>query len=124
MKTGTEGSSCATRCASSTDPGAGYCTSRNACGKPPKSWMVRGRAIAVTPVPGTYQCADTQRIAFGVGMDFAIARQPSVYAFVASAFIGLPWPKKIAGQVMPDYPAKVRAGGLTAPGQAPSRSSR
>ncbi len=34
-------------------------------GKPPKSWIVLGFAIAVTAVFGTYQCAETQRTALG-----------------------------------------------------------
>jgi 2-dehydropantoate 2-reductase len=57
----------------------------------------------VTPVPGTYQCAEMHRIAFGLGMEFAIADHPRVYALSASAFMGLPWPKKIAGSVMQGF---------------------
>jgi hypothetical protein len=56
--------------------------------------MVRGRATAVTSVAGGYQCAETQRIAFGRGIVSPIVRHPSVYAFDVIAFIGLPWPKK------------------------------
>src|SRR5690606_41209801 len=59
-------------------PGAGYCTSNSACGKPKKSWMVLGRGIAVTAVALTYQCADTARIARGRGADSPNARQASV----------------------------------------------
>jgi hypothetical protein len=39
---------------------------------------VRGRAIAVTAVAATYQCADTIRIARGRGNAAPIARQASV----------------------------------------------
>jgi hypothetical protein len=59
--------------------------------------MVLGAVLIVTPVPGTYQCADTASTAFGRGMDLPIDAHPSVYLFVAKAFIGLPCPKKIAG---------------------------
>ncbi len=31
----------------------------------PKSWIVRGAAIAVTAVPFVHQCAEMHRIAFG-----------------------------------------------------------
>ena len=46
-------------------PGAGYWTRYSASGKPPKSWMVSGRSLAVVKVPSTYQCAETARIALG-----------------------------------------------------------
>src|SRR5690349_3706822 len=59
--------------------------------------MVRGWAIALTSVAGKYQCADTQTIARGRGIDLPIMAQPLVQSFCWSAFIGLPCPKKIAG---------------------------
>ena len=48
-------------------------------------------------VAGMYQCAEMLRIARGRGIVRPIADQLRVKALVASAFIGLPWPKKIAG---------------------------
>src|SRR5688572_2199464 len=51
----------------------------------------------VTAVPGAYQCAETDRMAFGGVMLLPMRRHPSVQALLAMAFIGLPWPKKIAG---------------------------
>src|SRR5688500_12405322 len=62
--------------------------------------MVRGCCMVVTSVPGRYQCAETHTIARGRGMLRPSARQPSVQALVCNAFIGLPWPKKIAGMRM------------------------
>jgi hypothetical protein len=59
--------------------------------------MVRGLGIAVTAVAGRYQCADTDRIAFGRGSAAPSAAQPEVHAFFCRAFIGLPWPKNTAG---------------------------
>jgi hypothetical protein len=61
--------------------------------------MVRGAVAMVTPVAGTYQCADTQTIARGRGSSAPMRRQASVYGLVDTAFIGLPWPKKIAGRL-------------------------
>ena len=78
-------------------PGAGYWTSNNACGKPPKSWIVFGLAIAVTAVPRVNQCAEIARIALGLGTFVPRLRQASVYRLRASVFIGLPWPKKMTG---------------------------
>jgi uncharacterized protein len=75
-------------------------TSYSSRGKPPKSWIVRGRAVAVTAVPGWHQCAETTRIARGRGTERPIALQASVYRLVSIAFMGLPWPKKIAGSAM------------------------
>jgi hypothetical protein len=46
--------------------------------------------MAVTAVPGKYQCAETQRIARGRGIDRPIRDQASVYSFRASAFKGFP----------------------------------
>jgi len=63
---------------SSGRPGAGYCTSNSACGKPKKSWMVRGRGIAVTASTLVYQCAEIARIARGRGTEAPKARQASV----------------------------------------------
>src|SRR6266550_8841761 len=59
--------------------------------------MLRGVAIAVTAVSGTYQWADTQRMALGLGKALPIASQPSVQVFRCKAFSGFPCPKKIAG---------------------------
>ena len=58
--------------------------------------MVRGAAIAVTAVPGTYQCAENISTARAFGNRAPSARHASAYG-PPSAFIGLPWPKKIAG---------------------------
>ena len=51
--------------ASTGSPSAGYSTANSSSGKPKKSWIVRGRAIAVTAVALMYQWADTTRIARG-----------------------------------------------------------
>jgi hypothetical protein len=53
----------------------------------------------VTPVSGTYQCAEIERIAVGRRSRSPIARHASVHAFRSSAFIGFPWPKKMAGSM-------------------------
>src|ERR1700722_5815044 len=53
--------------------------------------------MAVTATVGTYQCAETHTIARGVGTLWPSCRQPSEYWLRASAFIGLPWPTKMAG---------------------------
>jgi hypothetical protein len=53
--------------------------------------------LIVTPVPGTYQCAEIERIALGLGVCPPIRRQASVYPLLVTAFMGLPCPKKIAG---------------------------
>ncbi|MEO7062951.1 MAG: hypothetical protein ABI082_04150 [Dokdonella sp.] len=57
----------------------------------------------VTPVPGTNQCAEMARIAFGLDTCAPMRRQASVYELLITAFIGLPWPKKIAGNVLVIY---------------------
>jgi hypothetical protein len=59
--------------------------------------MVRGLSIAVTAVPRMYQCADTAKIAFGLGSDSPRRRQASVYWLWTSVFMGLPCPKNTAG---------------------------
>jgi hypothetical protein len=59
--------------------------------------MVRGVPIAVTAVPVTNQCAEMDRTARGRGIRAPMAVHAAVYAFVSNAFMGLPWPKKIAG---------------------------
>jgi len=51
----------------------------------------------VTAASSMYQCADTQRIAFGFGSFAPIEAHCSVYGFRSSAFIGFPCPKKMAG---------------------------
>src|SRR5580698_10047546 len=58
--------------------------------------MVRGAEPAVTAVPGTNQCAEIDRIALGLGRLAPITRQASANS-PPRAFMGLPWPKKIAG---------------------------
>src|SRR5579885_1199355 len=67
--------------------------------------MVRGAVLTVTPVPGTYQCAETDSIALGRGVSRPSRAQPSVYALVRSAFIGLPCPTNSAGSVPGMAPA-------------------
>ena len=52
--------------------------------------MVRGLAIAVTAVALMYQCADTTRMARGLGVAAPKARQAWVYRFCSRAFIGFP----------------------------------
>ena len=59
-------------------PGGSYRTSKSSGGKPKKSWIVRGRGIAVTAVACTYQCAEMTRIARGRGTDWPKVRQASV----------------------------------------------
>ncbi len=96
-RTGSGASRSATRAASAGSPGAGYRYACSAGGKPPKSWIVRGVAIAVTAVPRTYQCADTARIARGRGVRSPNARHASVCRLRSSVFIGLPWPRNTQG---------------------------
>jgi hypothetical protein len=55
--------------------------------------------MAVTIVPGKYQCAETQSTARGRDSVAPILAQDCVYSLRASAFIGLPCPKKMAGIV-------------------------
>src|SRR4029079_9340950 len=88
-----------TRPASSGEPGAGYSTSNNSFGNPPKSCIVRGRSIAVTATAGIYQWAETQSIALGFGTARPISAHASVHGFWNRAFIGFPCPKNIAGIV-------------------------
>src|SRR5215213_2755002 len=95
--TGVGASSSLTRRARAGSPGAGYVTSYNCRGKPPKSWIVLGAGIAVTKVPGTYQWAETHSTALGRGTSSPILAQALVYSLTSRAFIGLPCPKKIAG---------------------------
>ena len=56
----------------------------------PKSWIVRGRGIAVTAVPRVSQCAEIARMARGRGTPAAISAQARLVALVSSAIIGLP----------------------------------
>jgi hypothetical protein len=63
-----------TSSASSGNPGAGYWTSKSASGKPKKSWMVRGRGIAVTAVALMYQGALITRMARGRTRPVSAAR--------------------------------------------------
>ena len=57
----------ATSAATSGAPGHGYSTAKRRSGKPKKSWIVRGEAMAVTAVALVYQCAETHRTARGRG---------------------------------------------------------
>src|SRR3954451_1316053 len=59
--------------------------------------MVRGSSIAVTAVAPKYQWAETTSSARGRGSCRPNARHASVYPFLSSGFIGLPWPMKRAG---------------------------
>ena len=68
----------ATSSASSGAPGAGYSTANRSSGKPKKSWIVRGRGIAVTAVALMYQCAETTSSARGRGRLAPSAAQASV----------------------------------------------
>ena len=52
--------------------------SNRRCGKPKKSWIVRGRCMAVTAVALMYQCAETTRIARGFGTACPNARHARV----------------------------------------------
>src|SRR5260221_6993627 len=54
----------------------------------------------VTPVSGTNQCAEIDRMALGRTIVWPIRFHASVYSFFSKAFMGLPWPKKIAGSIM------------------------
>src|SRR5262249_27756184 len=80
-------------------PGAGYSNSTSSRGNPPKSWIVRGASMAVTRVPGTYQWAETARIAFGRGRECAIRDQAFVYPLTSIALIGFPRPTKTGGRL-------------------------
>jgi hypothetical protein len=59
--------------------------------------MVRGADMAVTKVPATYQWADIESTALGFGIAAPQALQALVKSLPPRAFIGLPWPKKMAG---------------------------
>jgi hypothetical protein len=83
--------------ASSGEPGAGYRTSNSSCGKPPKSWIVRGAAIAVMCVPVVSQCAETTSTAVGVAISAPITLQTVLKSFSSMPFIGEPCPMKSAG---------------------------
>jgi len=61
---------------------------------------VRGVLIAVTAVTGTNQCAEIDKITRGRGIRAPMETHAEVYSFFASAFMGFPWPKKIAGMRM------------------------
>src|ERR1019366_5698191 len=78
--------------ASSGLPGAGYCTSNNSLGNPPKSCIVSGKSIAVIFVPRLSQWAETTNIAFGVGISFASFAQLSLNWLCSIPFMGEPWP--------------------------------
>src|SRR5665647_2581357 len=78
-------------------PGVGYRTSNNACGNPPKSWMVGGICIAVTKVPFVSQCADIQIITLGLDNVLPISSQVLEYSLSSMAFMGLPCPRNNTG---------------------------
>src|SRR5512135_3253369 len=59
--------------------------------------MVRGLSIAVSSVPRVSQCADTHRIALGVGRVLPISRHPLENSLSSMAFIGLPCPTNSTG---------------------------
>src|SRR3546814_13032065 len=59
--------------------------------------MVGGFCIAVTKVPRVSQCAETHRIAWGLGIFVATPLKLSTNSFSSIAFIGLPWPKNNTG---------------------------
>src|SRR5690606_41345804 len=61
------------------------------------SWIVLGRGMAVTAVIGRYQCAETLNIALGLGSAAPRAAHARAHPLSSIAFIGFPWPKKIAG---------------------------
>ncbi len=56
----------------------------------PKSWIVRGRGIAVTAVPRVSQCAEMLGWRAAAGPTAAISAQARLVALVSSAIIGLP----------------------------------
>jgi len=86
---------CAARAGS---PGARYCTSNRACGKPPKSWIVSGAGDALTAVaPCVSQWALTMAMARGRGRSRPIWPQARLQALSSMAFIGEPWPTNRAG---------------------------
>src|SRR5260221_10463263 len=59
--------------------------------------MVGGRSEAVTDTPAVSQCADTQRMARGLGSRRATSPQPRRNALSSIAFIGEPCPTNSAG---------------------------
>src|SRR5689334_16618324 len=81
--------------------------------------MVRGRPIAVTAVTFTYQCADTTRIARGLGRLAPRLAHALEKRFRSSAFIGLPCPRNTAGIVV----AAMEVPYHTSPRQAGARDS-
>ena len=67
--------------------------------------VVDRSAATAWPLPrtaGTYQWADTHRMAFGTGISAPTAAQPLVKALSSRVIMGLPWPKKMAGIGFPD----------------------
>src|SRR5437868_3555774 len=66
--------------------------------------MVFGADIAVTAEALMYQCAETTRIARGLGTSAPNVRQASVYRLWSSAFIGVPWPKNAVGNGVTSLP--------------------
>ena len=74
--------------ASAGSPGAGYCSSNSARGKPPKSWIVGGCGCAPTCGCRPSQCAEAITMARGVGRSrasSASARRPGPDAGRSSA---------------------------------------
>src|SRR4030095_1254978 len=72
--------------------------------------MVRARAIAVTAVTFTYQCAEMARIARGGGTLAPKLAQAAEKRFRSNAFIGLPCPRNTAGMSRPAHENLVRRG--------------
>src|SRR5438309_114076 len=59
--------------------------------------MVRGCSSPVTNVPGTYQCAEMLRMAFGSGSIRPSFWKPRLHSLSSMAFIGDPWPTNRTG---------------------------
>jgi len=62
-----------------------------------KSWMVRGRGMAVTAVALMNQSAEMTRIARGRGTVCPRTRHAPVYRLRSRVFSGLPCPMNAAG---------------------------
>src|SRR5256886_13826826 len=60
--------------------------------------MVRGVAMAVTALPGTYQWAETESTARARGRAAPSALQAQLQGFTRRAFNGLPCPRNSAGR--------------------------
>jgi len=60
--------------------------------------MVRGAVEIVTPVPGTYQCAERQNCLESLNTPPYRSLGLGITIFI-NALMGLPCPKKIAGRI-------------------------